>query len=105
MTALILMKMIIPFLAVSCTFRAITLAVRAPIRKLFLIVLMLGDMMGIRFLYLVKNEGSWLEIGTSISHFVIVQTIVVFLIILYGIATFMTEAGFTSSKYILKKFD
>lgn len=89
-------------MAVSCIFRAITLAVNVPIHKLFLIVLMIGDIMGLQFLYLVKNQGSWLEIGTTISHFVIVQSIVVFLILFYMLGTVLTEMSFFAHKFNFK---
>lgn len=47
--------------------------------------------MGIQLLYYVKNTGSWLEIGTSISQFVIVQVITLFIVIINQIAKVMTE--------------
>lgn len=100
MASLILLKIVVPFLTVSCIFRAITVVIKAPIRKLFLIVLMIGDIMGLHFLYFVKNQGSWLDIGMSISHFVIVQSIVVFLIIFYVLSIGLTEVGAKFNKNI-----
>jgi len=47
--------------------------------------------MGLHFLHLVTNQGSWLDIGTSISHYVIVQTTVLFLVLLYGLARVLTN--------------
>jgi hypothetical protein len=46
--------------------------------------------MGLHFLHLVTNRGSWLDIGTSISHYIIVQTTVLFLVLLYGLARILT---------------
>lgn len=46
--------------------------------------------MCLNFLFLVKNTGSWLEIGTSISHFVIMESTVVVLCLLQVIAKFLT---------------
>lgn len=46
--------------------------------------------MCLNFLFLVKNTGSWLEIGTSISHFVIMEATVVVLCLLQVIAKFLT---------------
>ena len=70
---------------------------QAPTGKLFLIVLVFSDAMGLHFLHLVTNQGSWLDIGTSISHYVIVQTTVVFLVLLYGLARLLTDFTFDSS--------
>jgi hypothetical protein len=47
--------------------------------------------MGLQFLHLVTNRGSWLDIGTSISHYVIVQATVLFLVLLYGLAHVLTS--------------
>lgn len=47
--------------------------------------------MGIQLLYNVKNIGSWLEIGTSISQFVIVQVITLFIVIINQIAKLLTD--------------
>lgn len=46
--------------------------------------------MCLNFLFLVKNTGSWLEIGTSISHFVIMETTVVVLCLVQVVAKFLT---------------
>lgn len=64
---------------------------QAPTGKLFFIVLIFSDTMGLHFLHLVTNRGSWLDIGTSISHYVIVQTTVLFLVLLYGLARVLTS--------------
>lgn len=47
--------------------------------------------MCLNFLFLVKNTGSWLEIGTSISHFVIMESTVVVLCVLQIVAKFLTS--------------
>lgn len=52
--------------------------------------------MGIQLLYNVKNTGSWLEIGTSISQFVIVQVITLFIVIINSIAKLLTDISINS---------
>ncbi|UYV76406.1 PIGN [Cordylochernes scorpioides] len=92
MTALILLKVIFPFLLVACYFRAVIVARGASATSVFLLVLLMGDFMGIHFFFQVRDSGSWLDIGTSISHYVIIMTIVIFTTALYGIAVFYTSA-------------
>lgn len=98
MASLILVKIVVPFLIASCALRAINVAVNTSIRKMFLIILLLGDIMGVQFLYLVTNKGSWLDIGMSISRFIIVQSIVVFLILFYYLAIILTETHFGTKR-------
>jgi hypothetical protein len=64
---------------------------QAPTGKLFFIVLIFSDAMGLQFLHLVTNRGSWLDIGTSLSHYIIVQATVLFLVLLYGLARVLTS--------------
>lgn len=49
-------------------------------------MLAMSNLMGLHFLFLIKNTGSWLEIGMSISHYVIVQSLALFLFLMYGLA-------------------
>lgn len=58
--------------------------------QLFLVVLVFCDIMGLHFLFAVTNQGSWLDIGTSISHYVIMQVIILFLAILYSVVKMYT---------------
>lgn len=46
----------------------------------------MSNIMGLHFLFLIKNTGSWLDIGMSISHYVIVQSLALFLLLMYGLA-------------------
>jgi phosphatidylinositol glycan class N len=43
-----------------------------------MVVMAVGDVMTLNFFYMVKDEGSWLDIGTTISHFVIASLLGVF---------------------------
>lgn len=49
-------------------------------------MLAMSNIMGLHFLFLIKNTGSWLDIGMSISHYVIVQSLALFLSLMYGLA-------------------
>ncbi|XP_014665671.1 PREDICTED: GPI ethanolamine phosphate transferase 1-like [Priapulus caudatus] len=90
MGALIVLKVLIPFILVSCAFHAVNVTVQVPTRSLFLLVLLMSDVMGLHFFFLVRNTGSWLDIGTSISHYVIAMTTNIFIPILYGLSMLFT---------------
>jgi GPI ethanolamine phosphate transferase 1 len=47
-----------------------------------MIVLAISDVLTLNFFYLVRDEGSWLDIGTSISHFCISNFLMLFVIAL-----------------------
>uniref|UniRef100_A0A2K5EY10 GPI ethanolamine phosphate transferase 1 n=1 Tax=Aotus nancymaae TaxID=37293 RepID=A0A2K5EY10_AOTNA len=65
MGSLMMWKILIPFVLVMCAFEA-------------------------HFFFLVKDYGSWLDIGTSISHYVIVMSMTIFLVFLNGLAHLLT---------------
>ncbi|XP_062933167.1 GPI ethanolamine phosphate transferase 1 isoform X2 [Cynocephalus volans] len=86
MAALMMWKILIPFVLVICTFEVVQLTTQLSSKSLFLIVLVISDIMALHFFFLVKDYGSWLDIGTSISHYVIVMSITIFLVFLNGLA-------------------
>uniref|UniRef100_A0A8C9TS79 GPI ethanolamine phosphate transferase 1 n=1 Tax=Scleropages formosus TaxID=113540 RepID=A0A8C9TS79_SCLFO len=59
--------------------------------SLFLIVLVISDLMALHFFFLVKDYGSWLDIGTSISHYVIVMSMTIFLMLLSIVSHILTS--------------
>ncbi|CAG5124119.1 unnamed protein product [Candidula unifasciata] len=90
MGTLMMLKNMIPFLVVTCAFRGVHVLTRTPLRSLFLIVLIMSDFMGLHFFFLVRDYGSWLEIGTTISHYVIVMVMIIFLLLLTGASHTLT---------------
>ncbi|MPC24418.1 GPI ethanolamine phosphate transferase 1 [Portunus trituberculatus] len=61
-----------------------------PTRALFYVFLVMSDFMAVHFFFLIKTEGSWLDIGTSLSHYIISMATTLFLILLLFIAKFLT---------------
>lgn len=90
MTALIIFKLSIPINMLTCCYRAIHVALRGDARKMFIMMLVICDMMCLNFLFLVKNKGSWADIGSSLSHFIIMEVTTLVLIVFYGIAQLLT---------------
>ncbi|XP_068956352.1 GPI ethanolamine phosphate transferase 1 isoform X3 [Petaurus breviceps papuanus] len=90
MGSLMMWKILIPFVLVMCAFEAIQLTTQLSSKSLFLVVLVISDIMALHFFFLVKDYGSWLDIGTSISHYVIVMCMTIFLVLLSGLAQLLT---------------
>ncbi|KAI5122738.1 hypothetical protein M0805_009823 [Coniferiporia weirii] len=77
MAALLISKIIAPYVMLSATFATLSLELRMPPFALFLIALSMTDGMTITFFASVTDTGSWLEIGQSISFFVITSLLLV----------------------------
>ncbi|XP_059482604.1 GPI ethanolamine phosphate transferase 1 isoform X2 [Neocloeon triangulifer] len=82
MGGLIVFKTALPFIAVAACIASVSFLVQRPIQ--WLLVLGMCDMMALPFFHLVRTEGSWLDIGQSISHFVIAHVCVLFLLIIHS---------------------
>lgn len=90
MGALLLFKVVVPFILVTCTLQAVHVISQVPIQGLLLIILLMSDCMAVHFFFLVQDYGSWLDIGTSISHYVIVMCMIIFTMVLYGVSHVLT---------------
>ncbi|XP_062134122.1 GPI ethanolamine phosphate transferase 1 [Drosophila sulfurigaster albostrigata] len=84
--SLVLVKLILPVvLNLSIVYTYCDYA-RKQERQIFICLLIICDIMGLNFLFLVRNTGSWLEIGSSISHFVIMEATTLVLLLLSYLA-------------------
>ncbi|XP_064362966.1 GPI ethanolamine phosphate transferase 1 isoform X2 [Dromaius novaehollandiae] len=90
MGGLLVLKVVIPFVLVSCAFEAVQVTTQLSSKSLFLIVLVISDVMALHFFFLVKDYGSWLDIGTSISHYVLVMSLTIFMMLMNGLAQLLT---------------
>lgn len=68
MTTLIIFKLSIPLILVGCASYSLESEYRKPIS---LAVLFLGDCLSLPLMYCVTPYGSWLDIGSAISKFII----------------------------------
>ncbi|CAK9161284.1 unnamed protein product [Ilex paraguariensis] len=91
MAALLIFKLFIPFMLVICSFSAITKLNRLPLLGCYFLVILCSDVMTIHFFFLVRNTGSWMEIGNSISHFGIMSAQVVFVLLLFALTNIYTK--------------
>ena len=64
---------------------------------MFLMVLLMSDFMALHFFFLVSDQGSWQEIGTSLSHYVIAQANPIFVLMLKKVCVVSEIEGFLSS--------
>lgn len=71
MATLLIVKLLIPMVILSAAYGAIVRMLQVPTTSIFLVVVGTIDLMTLSFFFLVRDHGSWLEIGTSISHFIL----------------------------------
>ncbi|XP_028982358.1 GPI ethanolamine phosphate transferase 1 [Diachasma alloeum] len=81
MTTLILLKIGIPLILIGCASRVVTSS------STFLAVLLLGDCLSLPLMYNVSSQGSWLDIGTTISRYTISITLPCLFMVLYYISS------------------
>lgn len=79
MASLLMFKIMIPFMILASVATAMNDRLKHPPFALFLLALCISDVLTINFFFLVKDQGSWLEIGQTISHFAIANLLLVFL--------------------------
>ncbi|KAF2092034.1 putative phosphatidylinositolglycan class N [Saccharata proteae CBS 121410] len=82
--ALLLLKLLIPFAVISANLGILNRRLGVAPSALFMIVMAVADVLTVRFFWVVRDEGSWLDIGTSISHFCISSLLGVFVAALEG---------------------
>jgi phosphatidylinositol glycan class N len=85
MGALLMLKLLIPFGLISANLAVLNKRAGLGGNAVFMCVTALSDVLTLNFFWLVKDEGSWLEIGTGISHFCIGGALGVFLAALEGL--------------------
>lgn len=82
--ALLTLKIMVPFATVSANLGVLARRLGVAPSAIFMVVIAVSDVLTLYFFWVVKDEGSWLEIGSTISHFVIASIMCVFLALLEG---------------------
>lgn len=86
--ALLILKLMIPFALVSANLGILNRRIGVAPSALFMVVMAISDILTLYFFWVVKDEGSWLEIGSTISHFAIASLLSVFVAALEGVSAF-----------------
>jgi phosphatidylinositol glycan class N len=76
--ALLILQILIPFAVISANLGILNRRLEVPPSALFMVVMAISDIMTLNFFYMVRDEGSWLEIGMTISHFCIASALCTF---------------------------
>ena len=84
--ALLILKIMIPFALISANLGILNKRLGVAPSALFMVVMAISDILTLYFFWVVKDEGSWLEIGSTISHFVIASLLCVFVAALEGVS-------------------
>lgn len=84
--ALLVLKLMIPFALISANLGVLNKRLGVAPSALFMVVMAVSDILTLYFFWVVKDEGSWLEIGSTISHFAIASLLCVFVAGLEGVS-------------------
>jgi phosphatidylinositol glycan class N len=76
--ALLLFQILIPFAIISANLGILNRRLEVAPSALFMVVMSISDVMTLNFFYMVRDEGSWLDIGMTISHFFIASLLCTF---------------------------
>ncbi|DAA72819.1 TPA_exp: Uncharacterized protein A8136_5349 [Trichophyton benhamiae CBS 112371] len=84
--ALLILKILVPFALLSATFGILNRRLHVAPSALFMIVMCISDVMTMNFFFMVRDEGSWLDIGTTISHFCISSALCIFVALIESLS-------------------
>ena len=76
----------IPFALISANLGILNKRIGVAPSALFMVVMAVSDGLTMHFFWVVRDEGRWLEIGSTIRHFVIASLLCVFVAVLEGVS-------------------
>uniref|UniRef100_A0A8R1I1N8 GPI ethanolamine phosphate transferase 1 n=1 Tax=Caenorhabditis japonica TaxID=281687 RepID=A0A8R1I1N8_CAEJA len=94
MAILLVLKLLLPILLVASTIAAIVRFSRHSIQRLCCFVLIFTDFMSMCFFHQLKDDGSWLDIGMSISQFIVSMCISLALLVLLSVSSHLMAMDF-----------
>lgn len=84
--ALLILKLMIPFALISANLGILNKRLGVAPSALFMVAMAVSDILTLYFFWVVKDEGSWLEIGSTITHFAIASLLCIFVAGLEGVS-------------------
>lgn len=86
MGALLMLKVLVPMITVATAFLCLLKTRAIPPFPAYLTFIALSDLMSVTFFFEVTTEGSWQDIGMSISRYALMGTQVVTILVFLGLA-------------------
>ncbi len=86
MGALLMLKVLVPMITVAVAFLCLLKLRATPPFPAYLVFIALSDLMSVTFFFEVTTEGSWQDIGMSISRYALMGTQVVTILVFLGLA-------------------
>ncbi|KAI5868609.1 GPI ethanolamine phosphate transferase 1 [Durotheca rogersii] len=99
--ALLVLKIMIPFALISANLGILNKRIGVAPSALFMAAMAMSDVLTLYFFWVVKDEGSWLEIGSTITHFAIASLLCVFVAALEGVSALFIAGIEVESMYEL----
>ncbi|TDZ41268.1 GPI ethanolamine phosphate transferase 1 [Colletotrichum trifolii] len=84
--AMLVFKIMIPFVFVSASLGVLNKLLGVAPSALFMFAVGVSDVLTLHFFWVVRDEGSWLEIGSTICHFVVASLVCVFVVLMEGVS-------------------